>query len=69
MTTILLLNIKQLADHLGRSRGYVTAMKRAGYRMHYGTKTTLDHALKWLEENPEFRTTDHIRSHTSDICD
>ena len=69
MTTLLLLNVKELAWQMGRSRGYVTAMKRAGYRMQYGTKTTLDHALKWLEENQGFRTTPHIRSHTSAICD
>jgi hypothetical protein len=32
-------------------------MKKAGYVMQYGTQTTLDHALAWLEANPDFRTT------------
>jgi ribosomal protein S6E (S10) len=31
-------------------------MKKAGYVMQYGTKTTRDHALAWLEANPGFRS-------------
>jgi hypothetical protein len=33
-----------------------------GYRMQYGTRTTLRHALRWLEENPDFVTTE-VYSH------
>jgi hypothetical protein len=35
---------------------YVCAMKKAGYVMQYGTKTTHDHALAWLEANTGFRS-------------
>jgi hypothetical protein len=53
-----LLNKSSLAISLGRSRCYVSAMVRSGYRMQYGTRTTFRHALKWLEENPHFVTTE-----------
>ena len=46
-----------MSKALGRSEFYVYAMKKAGYVMQYGTQTTLDHALAWLEANPGFRTT------------
>jgi ribosomal protein S6E (S10) len=45
-----------LAKALERSQFYVSAMKKAGYVMQYGTKTTRDHALAWLEANPGFRS-------------
>ncbi len=51
-----LLNIQGLAKALERSQFYVSAMKKAGYVMQYGTKTTRDHALAWLEANPGFRS-------------
>ena len=35
---------------------YVCAMKKAGYVMQYGTKTTHDHAPAWLEANTGFRS-------------
>jgi hypothetical protein len=41
---------------MGRSPTYVSAMVRRGYVMAFGTKTTLEHALGWLAENPDFRT-------------
>lgn len=50
-----LLNKKALAEVLDHAPGYVSAMIRAGYRMQYGTQTSLQHALSWLEENPNFR--------------
>jgi hypothetical protein len=31
-------------------------MKKAGYVMQYGTKTTHDHAPAWLEANTGFRS-------------
>jgi hypothetical protein len=51
------LNTQELAAAIRRSEFYVYAMKKAGYVMQYGTRTTLDHALAWPEANPGFRTT------------
>lgn len=50
-----LINCKQLATFLGRSQNYVTAMRRAGYKLPYPGRTTTDHALLWLMANPDFR--------------
>ena len=52
-----LLNKSQLAEKLGRGRGYISAMGASGYVCQYGTRTTLSHALRWLAANPDFRTT------------
>jgi len=52
-----ILNKSQLAAELGRSRGYVTAMCAAGYEMEFGTTTTVNHALRWLRTNRDFRST------------
>lgn len=51
-----LLNCSEIATALGRNRSYISAMKRAGYQMEYGTKDTLKNALQWLSANPTFRT-------------
>lgn len=64
-----LLNLTQLALELGRSRSYVRYMKKAGYVFEYGNRTTFDHALQWLSDNKEFRTTHVMESQTSAICD
>ena len=53
----LLLNKSKLAESLGRSRGYITAMIAAGYEMEYGSFTTVGHALRWLKANRSFRST------------
>ena len=53
-----LLNKSELAVEIGRSRGFVSAMIRAGYVPKYGTRSTLPHALEWLEQNPDFRMAD-----------
>lgn len=45
-----LLNKSQLAEQLGRCPTYVSGMVRCGYRMKFGSKTTLKHALSWLAE-------------------
>lgn len=50
----LLLNCEKLAEAIGRSVNYITAMRRAGYVFQYPGRTTLKHALKWLSENPYF---------------
>lgn len=58
-----LLNCTELAEELGYSTSYVSAMKSVGYKMLYGTKTTLAHALKWKEENHMFRSSDYFSRH------
>jgi hypothetical protein len=55
---IRLLSKGQLAEQLGRDPTYVSAMVRQGYKMQYGTRTTLRHALGWLKDNPTFRVSD-----------
>jgi hypothetical protein len=55
------LNKTKLAHEMGRGPGYISAMVRAGYRMQYGTLTTLRHALQWLAAHPDFRQTDVYR--------
>jgi hypothetical protein len=55
-------NGKTLAAHLGRSPGYIAAMKSAGYTFSHGTRTLVSDALKWLAEHPDFRTTGYRRN-------
>jgi hypothetical protein len=50
-------NGKTLAARLGRSPGYIAAMKAAGYKCTHGTRTLLSDALKWLAQHPDFRVT------------
>ena len=57
MTADDLINCKQLAARMGRNAGYVSAMKGAGYDLPYPGRTTLSHALNWLGDHPDFRTT------------
>lgn len=51
----IILNSKQLAAELGRGKSYVSAMKLGGFVFTHGMKTTLQAALDWLAENPDFR--------------
>jgi hypothetical protein len=44
----------ELADRLKRSERYISAMRRDGFAMP-GGRATLNHALQWLAENPDFR--------------
>jgi hypothetical protein len=46
-----LLTIKELASELGRSRRYVTHMRRRGFLMP-GGKATVAEARSWLVRNP-----------------
>jgi hypothetical protein len=55
-------NGKSLAATLGRSPGYIAAMKSAGYRFTHGTRTLVSDALKWLAEHPDFRATGYRRN-------
>lgn len=50
----------ELAAALRRSRGYVFAMKSAGFTMPGGTATLAD-ARTWLAAHPEFRTTAYYK--------
>jgi len=59
-----LLNCGQLAEAMGRNPYYVTAMKSAGYRMPYPGRTTFSHALRWLGEHPDFKTTGYATRQT-----
>jgi len=49
-----LLSAKELADQLKRTPRYVRAMKRDGFPMP-GNRATVNHALHWLAQHPEFR--------------
>jgi hypothetical protein len=51
------INSVRLADRIDRSRWYVAAMKAAGYKFTHGSRTLLTDALRWLRNNPEFRST------------
>jgi hypothetical protein len=56
------LNCQELAQRLKRQPHFVTAMRRAGYRLKFeaaGT-TTLEHALEALRAAPDFRAS-HYR--------
>jgi len=52
-----LLNKSQLAEMLGRSKSYVSAMCRAGFQTPCG-RTTFKSAIRWMAENPDFRVAD-----------
>lgn len=62
-----LLNCKQLAEQLGRSPAYVTAMQLAGYRLPYAGRTTRKHALAWLMAHPDFRPTQYREARTREL--
>lgn len=62
MATLVLLNGNGLADAMGRGRNYVTAMRRAGYQFQYPGRTTLRHALAWLENRPHFVADHYLRT-------
>jgi hypothetical protein len=49
-----MLSVKELAFHLNHHTNYVYLMRKAGFKMP-GGRTTLDAALKWLAENPNWR--------------
>lgn len=49
-----LLSVKELAWQLNRHPNYVYLMRKAGFIMP-GNRTSLEAALKWLAENPNWR--------------
>ena len=48
------LSAKELAYYLGRHVNYIYLMKKAGFPMP-GRRATLREAVRWLEENPNWR--------------
>ncbi len=59
-----LLNCKQLAASIGRSPGFISAAKAAGYALPYARLTTRRHFLKWLAAHPDFTTTAYTIKHS-----
>lgn len=59
-----LLDGKRLAEELGRTPEYVTAMRRAGYRFEYEAlgKTTRRHALAAIKAAEGVFTAGHYRA-------
>ena len=56
-----LLYPQDLAEALGkRSRTYIYAMKKAGFRMPGGT-ATFEEARDWLRNNPDFTCTGYVK--------
>jgi hypothetical protein len=49
-----LMSVKELAASLKRTPRYVQAMRRDGFIMP-GNRATVNQALIWLSENPDFR--------------
>ncbi|HNX52337.1 MAG TPA: hypothetical protein PKI68_01185 [Pontiellaceae bacterium] len=49
-----LMSCKELAAALKRTPQYVSAMRRDGFIMP-GDRATVNHALIWLHEHPQFR--------------
>lgn len=54
-------NAKDLGHQLNRSKGYIFAMKAAGYVFSHGNRTLPSHALAWLADHPGFRCTEYHR--------
>lgn len=50
-----LLNGTALAKALGVDRGFITAMKAAGFTFNRGGRTTVHLAHTWLAQNPTFK--------------
>lgn len=56
-----LLPVKELADRLQYSAGYVYAMRRAGFPMP-ARRASVQQALDWLQENPGFTKNGYLKS-------
>jgi hypothetical protein len=56
----LLKNVGRLADALGVSPVFIKRMKWAGFAMPGGV-ATVEWALQWLKQHPEFRQKDFVR--------
>jgi hypothetical protein len=59
-----LINKGQLAEQLGRSKSYISAMCRAGFQTPCG-RTSVKAAMQWMAENPDFRVADAYKRQTS----
>jgi hypothetical protein len=62
VTSSTLCNATQLAEAMSVPKGFVTAMRNAGYEFQYGHQTTLKHALAWRADHPEFKPSEHRRN-------
>lgn len=51
-----LLNQRELANELNVSYDYVKDMRKVGFLMPFGGKTTLSHAIAWINQSPDFRS-------------
>ncbi len=61
-----LLSVKELAAELGRNRGYIFAMKEAGFVMP-GSRATLSEARAWLAANPKFSSTAYNKKKSNPV--
>lgn len=50
-----LLNLRELAVCLNVGYDYVKDMRKVGFSMPFGGRTTLTHAVHWINNNPNFR--------------
>ena len=62
-----LLYADELAEALRRSRGYICAMKSAGFLMPGGT-ASVEEARAWLREHPNFSTTAYYAKSKRPAC-
>lgn len=49
-----MLNGTELAERLGIGRGFVQAMKKAGFKFRFGKWALEEDAVKWIEDHPDF---------------
>ena len=59
-----LINKGQLAEYLGRSKSYISAMCKAGFQTPCG-RTSVKAAMEWMAANPDFRVADAYQRQTS----
>lgn len=62
-----LLFSEELADALRKSRTYVCAMKKSGFKMPGGT-ATIGEARAWLRENSQFSCTKYVKKTLKKTC-
>ena len=58
-----LMNKSQLAEYLGRSKSYISAMVKAGFETPCG-RTSAKAAIRWMAAHPDFRVADAYKRET-----